>query len=153
MQIGRRARGHDGAEGLTIGIVVIAAVTLFVLFIAESGLFNASPRQATRIAIPGVTIGPAMGGSGPVVTSVRSNSEAQKRGVRAGDDIGAVNGHPVDDVAAIRTIVLQGSSSAPLDLHIRRGDAMWDVSLDRSEPAGEETAATEPVHVTKNSAD
>jgi C-terminal processing protease CtpA/Prc len=107
----------------------------------------------THVAIPGVTIDTADGNANPVVTSVRSDSEAERRGVRAGDDIIAVDGHPVSTIAAVRTVVLSGPSSRPLDLHIRRGDAMWDVSLDRAERAAEQTAATETVHVTENLAD
>lgn len=151
MEVGRHAGGQDGRRGLATGIVVAVFAAFIVLACAESGLFNRFIGDGTGIAIPGVTVDNASSVPIPVVTSVRSDSEAQRLGVRAGDTIVSVDGHPVHDLAALRAAVYQAPGAAPLDLHIRRGDAVWDVSIDRSGSSGK-ASVTGSMHGAENSA-
>jgi S1-C subfamily serine protease len=150
MEVGRHAGGHDGRRGLTIGIAVAASSALIVFACAERGVFSRLTSEGGGIAIPGMTIDNNSVAPIPVVTSVRSDSEAQRLGVRAGDAILSVDGHPVRDLAALRAAVYQAPDTAPLDLHIRRGDAVLDVSIDRTGSSGK--TSTGSMHGPENSA-
>lgn len=134
----RHATGPRGGRGLAIGVATIVAALLFVLFLAEHGLFGwLGPGGGAGSTLPGVTLGDS-GDHMPVVTSVRSNGEAERVGIRAGDEIAAVDGHAVRDVAALRATLLADRGKGPLALHIRRGDTLWTVSIDRAEPAADD---------------
>jgi S1-C subfamily serine protease len=135
-------------------MAVVAAVALLVLFVAEHGGFSQFARASFRPAIPGVTVENGAARRTPVVTSVRTDSQAQKRGLRVGDDILSVDGRRVRDVQALRDAVVAAGNHAPLDLDVQRGDAVWTVSIDRAEPAEVETAnVTEVADGAKNLAD
>jgi S1-C subfamily serine protease len=149
----RHATGPRGGRGLAIGVVTILAALLFVLFLAEHGLFSRLVRAGgPSSSLPGVTLGD---GSDRmlVVTSVRSDGEAERLGIRAGDEIEAVDGHAVHDVAALRATLLADRGNRPLALHIRRGDTLWTVSIDRAEPAADDTMATGSTNGAENPAD
>jgi S1-C subfamily serine protease len=154
MATSRHAMGHHGRTRVAIGIVAVVAALLLVLFLAERGLFTRpSSAAAYGATLPGVTLGDDSGDSLPVVTSVRSNGEAERAGIRAGDEIESVDGHPVRDVETLRSTVLSDRTNRPLALHIRRGDALWTVALDRAEPSAGGEAATETMHGAENPSD
>lgn len=153
MAIGRRTGQDDGRRGLAAGVLAVIFSALLVFGLAESGVFSHLARASTRLAIPGITLDDVDETPMPVVTSVRSDSEAKQRGLRVGDGIVAVNGRAVHSVAALRAIVVQQGSRGPLDLHVRRGDAVWEVSIDRSEPDGDEAIPTGPIDGAKNITD
>ncbi|WBO22051.1 PDZ domain-containing protein [Sphingomonas abietis] len=130
------------------------AALLLVVILAERGLFTHLPNNALPGgALPGITLGDDSDDRVPVVTSVRSNGEAERAGIRAGDEIESVDGHMVHDVAALRTTVLSDRTDHPLALHIRRGDALWTVALDRAEPSAGGEAATDTGHGAENPSD
>jgi S1-C subfamily serine protease len=149
----RHATGPRGGRRLAIGVAAIVAALLFVLFLAEHGLFDRLVRASgPGSTLPGVTLGDGSDRM-PVVTSVRSDGEAERAGIRAGDEIETVDGHAVHDVAALRAALLADRGSGPLALHIRRGNALWTVAIDRSEPAADDATATGSTNGAENPAD
>ena len=146
--------GHHGGRRLAIGIVAVVAALLLVLILAERGLFSKLPAGMTNGAtLPGVTLDNDDDDRLPVVTSVRSNGEAERAGIRAGDEIESVDGHPVRDVAALQATVQSDHNRGPLALHIRRGDALWTVALDRAEPSASGSATTGMANGAENPSD
>ncbi len=146
--------GHHGGRRLAIGIAAVVAALLLVLFLAERGLFSKLPGGVSSGgALPGVTLDNDGDDRLPVVTSVRSNGEAERAGIRAGDEIESVDGHPVRDVAALQATVQSDHSKGRLALHIRRGDALWTVALDRAEPSASGSAVTGTANGAENPSD
>jgi S1-C subfamily serine protease len=126
---------------------------LLVLIMAERGAFRRFVGSGTAVAaLPGVTLDIDDDDQMPVVTSVRTDGEAERAGLRAGDEIEAVDGRRVHDIAALRSAVLS-DAGGKLALHIKRGDALWTVALDRSEPAAGNAMAMETVNGPENTAD
>nr|WP_281367502.1 PDZ domain-containing protein [Sphingomonas chungangi] len=120
---------------------------------AERGTFRRVDGSAIATStLPGVTLDNDGGDQMPVVTSVRSNGEAERAGIRAGDEIEAVDGRRVRDIAALRSAVVS-DADGKLDLHIRRGDALWSVALDRDEPAAGNVMAMGTMNGPENTAD
>jgi S1-C subfamily serine protease len=139
---------------LAIGISVVVAALLLVLILAERGLFSKLPTDAANGAtLPGVTLDNDGDDHLPVVTSVRSDGEAERAGIRAGDEIESIDGRPVRDVAALRAAVSSSRGGSPLALHIRRGDALWTVALDRAEPSASGSAVTGMANGAENPSD
>lgn len=149
----RHAVGLRGGNRLAIGIVAVVAALLLVLVLAERGTFRRTDGTAIATStLPGVTLDNDGGDDMPVVTSVRTDGEAERAGIRAGDEIEAVDGHRVHDIAALRSAVVS-DHDRKLALHIRRGDALWTVALDRSEPAVGNAMAMGIVNGPENPAD
>lgn len=142
-------------KGLVIGLVVVAGATALVLTLAERGTFHRFARASGFVAaIPSLTIGDDRSDQMPVVTSVRSDGAAARAGIRVGDEIEAVDGRFVHNVAALRAAVQAQNGKGPLALHIRRGDALWTIAIDRSEPAaGNPMAATGATNGSENPVD
>lgn len=119
-------------------LTICLALIFVIIAAAERGVFTRLPAPASRIFIPGITVDDedagAQGTHMPVVTSLRSNSEAERLGVRVGDHIAAVDGRPIRDVAGLRAVVTGDRAHGPVALHILRGSAVWNVALDRAEP-------------------
>jgi S1-C subfamily serine protease len=144
---------EPGGKRLAVGITAVVGALLLVLILAEHGTFRRFVGGGTMVAaLPGVTLDIDDGDQMPVVTSVRTNGEAERVGLRAGDEIEAVDGQRVHNIAALRTAVLS-DADGKLDLHIKRGDALWTVALDRSEPAASNAMAMETVNGPENTAD
>jgi S1-C subfamily serine protease len=150
----RHAIGPAGGRKLAIGIAAVVAALLLVVALAEHGIFfrRFFGSGASGAALPGVTLDVDDDDKLPVVTSVRSNGEAERIGIRAGDEIESVDGHRVHDIAGVRS-ALQSDRDRKLALHIKRGDALWTVALDRSEPAAGNAMAMETVNGPENPAD
>lgn len=149
----RRATGRNMGRGLAIGISAVLCGVVLVLVLAEHGSFSRFARGSGIVAtIPSLTVGDT-GDQMPVVTSVRSDGEAERAGIRVGDEIESVGGRPVRSVAALRAAVFADRSNRPLALHIRRGDAVWTIAIDRSEPAGDAMTATGTMNGAENPAD
>jgi S1-C subfamily serine protease len=142
MEARRRATGRRGEWRAAMVILAVCVAVLLVLGAAERGLFTPRAAPASRMmAIPGITVDDDDDdGTGntqarmPVVTSLRSDSEAERRGVRVGDHIAAVDGRPIRDVAGLSAVVTADHTRGPVALHIVRGSAVWNVALDRAEP-------------------
>lgn len=133
------ATRHDPhrSRSAMIGAIGLLLVVMLVMMLAGRGAFAVlGPSVATGVAppIPGVTLDDSSLDRVPVVTSLRTHSEAERRGVRVGDRIQAVDGRHVRDLAALREAVAQHSGAVPVSLKIQRGDMLWDVALDRAEP-------------------
>jgi len=149
----RHAMEPSGGKRLAIGVTAVVGALLLVLIMAERGAFRRFVGSGTVVAaLPGVTLDIDDDDRMPVVTSVRTNGEAERAGLRAGDEIEAVDGHRVHDIAALRSAVLS-DAGRKLALHIKRGDALWTVALDRSEPAAGNAMAMETVNGPENTAD
>jgi S1-C subfamily serine protease len=149
----RHAMEPSGGRKLAIGITAVVGALLLVLIMAEHGIFRHFVGSGTVMAaLPGVTLDVDGDDKMPVVTSVRTNGEAERAGLRAGDEIEAVDGQRVHDIAALRSAVMS-DADGKLDLHIKRGDALWSVALDRSEPAVHNAMAMETVNGPENTAD
>lgn len=140
---------------LAIGVVVVVGAAALVLTLAERGTFRRFGRAGGFVAaIPSLTISDDSGDQRPVVTSVRSDGAAARAGIRVGDEIEAVGSRYVHNVAALRAAVQAQNGKGPLALHIRRGDALWTIAIDRSEPAaGNAMAATGATNGAENPAD
>lgn len=127
-------------RGAAIAIVVVCLAVVLVLLAAEHGVFTSLPAGGNHMGLPGITLddddddGPGGDPPMPVVTSLRTNGEAERLGVRVGDHIAAVDGRPVRDVAALRAALLAARAHQPVALHILRGSAVWNVAIDRAEP-------------------
>ncbi|MDQ6900455.1 MAG: S41 family peptidase [Candidatus Dormibacteraeota bacterium] len=75
----------------------------------------------------------AFEGGRPVVTGLLPGSPALAAGLRTGDVILAVSGHDTDGLGADQTAALiQGPAGTSIKLHIRRGLAEQDVTVERS---------------------
>ena len=126
---------HRSATSATIGVTVLLAAVALVMMLGERGVFSGGMTiAAVAPPIPGVTLEDAIADRMPVVTSLRTHSEAERAGVRVGDRIDAVDGRQVRDVAALRAAVARHPGTIPVSLEIQRGDAVWNVALDRAEP-------------------
>jgi S1-C subfamily serine protease len=141
-------------RGPAIGIVAVVATVALVIVAAETGSFGrfALAGGGPTSPIPGVTIGDSSDAM-PVVTSVRSDGAAERAGIEVGDEIVAVDGQNVHNVAALHEVVTADRSNRRLALHIRRGDALWAVAIDRAEPSAGKSSGTEPIHGAENPAD
>lgn len=140
---------------LAIGVIVVVGAAALVLMLAERGTFHRFSRAGGFVAaIPSLTLVDDSSDQMPVVTSVRSDGAAERAGIRVGDEIEAVDGRYVHNVAALRAAVQAQNGKGPLALHIRRGDALWTIAIDRSEPAaGNAMAATGATNGAENPAD
>jgi len=158
MEAYRRTVAVSINRGPAIGITAVVVSVALVVFAAEHGSFSRFGRTSEFVpAIPGVTVGDTDDRM-PVVTSVRSNGSAERAGLEVGDEIVTVDGRRVRDVAALHDVVSADRSKRPLALHIRRGDALWTVAIDRAEPSADEMAKTGPnrtgtAHGAENPAD
>ncbi len=137
-----------------IGIVAVVAAVALVVAAAEHGSFSRFVRAGSGpiAPIPGVTVGDTQDAV-PVVTSVRSDGAAERAGIEVGDEIVAVDGRNVRDVAALRDAIVADRGDRRLALHIRRGDALWSVAIDRAEPSAAASAGTGTGHGAENPAD
>jgi S1-C subfamily serine protease len=148
----RRMTERRIGRGLAIGVGIVVGAVALVLMLAENGSFQRFSRGGGAVtSIPGLTISDTHDQM-PIVTSVRSNGAAERAGIRVGDEIEAVDGHAVHNVAALRA-VMQQQSAQRLALHIRRGDAVWTIAIDRHEPAGDAMAVTGAMYGAENPAD
>jgi S1-C subfamily serine protease len=120
------------SRAIMIGLAAVAmAGSLAVL--GERGIFSAPVGRAAP-ALPGVTLEDESGTTTmPVITSLRSDGQAERSGLRVGDRIAAVDGQPVRDVAAFGRAMRMRPGTTPVRLHVRRGDAAWTVAIDRVE--------------------
>ena len=138
MQVRQRVTERDRERRAAMLILGPCLAALLVIAAAERGLFTPLPSAANRMmALPGFTVDDDDGSTRapmPVVTSLRSDSEAERLGVRVGDHIAAVDGRPVRDVAGLRAVVTADRARGPVALHILRGSAVWNVAIDRAEP-------------------
>ena len=141
-------------RGPAIGIVAVVVAVALVVVAAETGSFGrfASAGNTLVAAIPGVTVGDT-DDKLPVVTSVRSDGAAERAGIEVGDEIVAVDGRDVHDVAALHEAITADRGDRRLALHIRRGDALWTVAIDRAEPSATASAGTGTGHGAENPAD
>ncbi|USI73115.1 PDZ domain-containing protein [Sphingomonas morindae] len=134
----RHGRGSARPTLWTAAICLVAALAIGLW--TEHRLANRARPILSGPLVPGVTLvdDPAQM---PVVTSLRSASEAEQRGVRVGDHIAAVDGRPVHSVAGIAAVLHARQRARQLALHIVRGNAVWTVAIDRAEPV--DTLVTE----------
>jgi S1-C subfamily serine protease len=143
----RHAMIPGGGKSFAIGTLAVVSALLLVLVLAERGLFTrASGVMVFSSAIPGMTLDDDDDDRMPVVTSVRSDGQAERAGIRAGDEIASVNGQPVRDVAALRAALTAARGHGPVALHIRRGDALWTVAINRAEPPAQRVASVDTVN-------
>jgi S1-C subfamily serine protease len=144
----RHAMENFGGKRFAAGTLAVVAALLLVLFLAERGIFTRASAGALAFgsAIPGMTLDDDDDDRMPVVTSVRSDGQAERAGIRAGDEIASVNDQPVRNVAALRAALTAARGHGPVALHIRRGDALWTVAIDRAEPQGQRVAAADTVN-------
>ncbi len=148
-----RRAGRKVERRFAIGVVGVVAALALVVMLAERGSFRRFSRGGFVAALPSLTVGDNSSDQMPVVTSVRSGGVAARAGIRVGDEIEAVDGRFVHNVAALRAAVSADRSKGPLALHIRRGDALWTIAIDRSEPAADTMAATGAANGAENPAD
>lgn len=123
---------------LVLALLALALAGL-VAVMGEHGVF-ATVGALAAPAIPGVTVeDDAANAAMPIVTSLRSDGEAQRLGLRVGDRIAAIDGRPVRDAADLRRAIAH-ASAGPVSLHIRRGDTVWTMAIDRADadPKGRE---------------
>lgn len=73
----------------------------------------------------------------PVVGRVRPNSPAAKAGLRPGDRIIAVSGHPVEQMTDLDPFIDQ-AKGAPIAIQLRRGSRLIDTTLPAVNPKSEE---------------
>ena len=153
MEAYRRAETMSIGKGPVAGIVAVVASVALVVLAAEHGSFSRFARGGGVLpAIPGVTVGDTDDRM-PVVTSVRSNGAAERAGLQVGDEIVTVDGRRVQTVETLRDVMRSEPGDRRLALHIRRGDALWTVAIDRAEPSADGLARTGNAHVAENPAD
>jgi S1-C subfamily serine protease len=154
MEAYRRAMALGMERGQTIAVIAVVAAVALVVMAAEHGSFSRFVRGGTGAVslIPGVTIGDTSDRL-PVVTSVRSDGAAERAGIEVGDEIVAVDGHAVHDVATVHDVVMTDHRDRRLALHIRRGDALWTVAIDRADPPAGGSTGTRTIHGAENPAD
>ena len=141
-------------RGPAIGIIAVVATVALVIVAAETGSFSRFARgNAGPVSpIPSITVGDTSDKL-PVVTSVRSNGAAERAGIEVGDEIVSVDGQKVHDVAALHDAIVAEHDDRRLALHIRRGDALWTVAIDRAEPSAGRSIGTGAIHGAENLAD
>ena len=126
-----RSSPRAAPRSALLGIAAAIGAAGSVAVLGEHGAFSGMASRPLA-SIPGVTLADDTGDAGmPVVTSLRSDGEAQRLGLRVGDRIAAVDGHPVRTVAALGRAMRSQAGMAPLRLHVRRGDTVWTVAIDR----------------------
>ncbi len=147
-----RRAGRKVERRFTIGVAGVVVAVALVVMLAERGTFRRFSRAGIVATLPSLTVGDSSDRM-PVVTSVRSDGVAARAGIRVGDEIEAVDGRYVHNVAALRAAVSADRGKGPLALHIRRGDALWTIAIDRSEPAADRMPATGATNGAENPAD
>jgi S1-C subfamily serine protease len=154
MEAYRRVMALGMERGQTIAIVAVVAAVALVVMAAEHGSFGRFVRGGAGPVspIPGITVGDTSDRL-PVVTSVRSDGAAERAGIEVGDEIVAVDGHAVHDVATLHDAVLTDRRDRRLALHIRRGDALWTIAIDRAEPPAGVPTGMRTSHGAENPAD
>ena len=148
MQTSRRDTGRTAHWGVAICVALACAAVIVVILLAERGTFTHTPMGASTLAIPGITIDDDDGSAPrmPIVTSLRSDSQAQRLGIRVGDHIATVDGHSVRDVAGVRAAMITDRGRGPVALHILRGSAVRTIAIDYTGPAASDRAGVSGRH-------
>jgi S1-C subfamily serine protease len=131
MDVPRRL--HRGpSRAVMLGAAAMALAGSLVA-LGERGAFSDAVGHPVP-ALPGVTLEDGAGAAAmPIVTSLRSDGQAERSGLRVGDRIAALDGQPVGNVAALDRAMRARAAKTPLRLHIRRGDTVWTLAIDRAE--------------------
>jgi len=157
MQMRQRDTGRTAQWGVAICIAAVCVAVALVIALAEHGTFTRMPPRGAIVTLPGITLDDDGANTAaqptPIVTSLRSDSEAQRLGIRVGDHITAVDGRPVHNVAALREAVFADHGRGPVALHILRGTAVWTIAIDRAEPAPDRGAGANGGHGVQDPAD
>jgi len=90
------------------------------------------PSTSLRSGVTFENLGGAGGGTRLLVTSLRTGGPAQIAGLRVGDRIEDVDGHPVPSIDAFDRD-LSGRSRDDIDLRVHRGAALLDIHMRRGE--------------------
>lgn len=145
--------------GVAICIVTACIAIAVVIALAERGVFTRLSRTGGGLAIPGVTLDDDSVAAGltdapmPIVTSLRSDSEAERLGIRVGDHIDAVDGRSVRDVAALREAIVTDRGRGRVALHILHGSAVRTIAIDFAGPAADGRAGADGWHGAQDPAD
>jgi S1-C subfamily serine protease len=155
MQASRRDIGRTAHWGVAICIAAACAAVIIVILLAERGTFTRAPIGASTLTIPGITIDDDDGSAPrmPIVTSLRSDSQAERLGIRVGDHIAAVDGQSVRDVAGVRAAMITDRGRGPVALHILRGSAVRTIAIDCAGSAVDDRAGVNGRHGAQDPAD
>ena len=117
---------------LALLLVPLAAMLLLVSRDGRALLDRLTLRSDAVVALPGLTLDPMPHppASGLVITSVRSESQAARRGIAVGDAVVAIDRTPIGTLDQVRRY-LQGDKADSVELRVMHGDHAREVRLGR----------------------
>ncbi|HET9729962.1 MAG TPA: S1C family serine protease, partial [Acidimicrobiia bacterium] len=111
---------HGRVAGIVIGPVsgsaTVYAVPIEMAAAIAQELHATGHAEHGSMAMQGVD-----GAKGPTIVRLAANGPAAKAGVRTGDVVIAVGGHPVDTMMAVLARVRGRNPGSSVDLEVRRG--------------------------------
>lgn len=129
-------RRHRIVAFAALPALVGAALLAWLLFWPPPHLLCRLARGDLRAPSPlaSLTLGPLPVAGGLVVTSLRSHGAAERRGVRVGDVVEAVDGRQVGSVAALNRI-LRTDMRPIVAVRLRNAMGRYDILLTRTPQA------------------
>ncbi|MEO8014071.1 trypsin-like peptidase domain-containing protein [Polaromonas sp.] len=123
-----------GSMGIGFAIPVSTAKQVLEGIVAEGqvtrGWIGVEPQELNAELIEAFKLKPeAAKAGGVIITGVLQNGPAALGGIRPGDVIMAVDGHPVRNVSQLLTAVAALKPGTPAPLKVLRGDGPVDISV------------------------
>jgi len=123
-----------GSMGIGFAIPVSTAKQVLEGIVTEGqvtrGWIGVEPQELNAELIEAFKLKPeAAKAGGVIITGVLQNGPAALGGIRPGDVIMAVDGHPVRNVSQLLTAVAALKPGAPAPLKVLRGDGPVDISV------------------------
>lgn len=117
---------------LALLLVPLGSMVLLVSRDGRALLDRLTTRPEAVAALPGLTLDPMPrpAASGLIITSVRSGSQAARRGIVVGDALVAVDHTPIITLDQVRRY-LQRDKADSVDLRVMHGDQPREVRLGR----------------------
>jgi S1-C subfamily serine protease len=117
---------------LALLLVPLVAMLLLVSREGRALLDRLTARPEAVATLPGLTLDPTPHRAAPglVITSIRSESQAARRGIVVGDTVVAIDRTPVGTLDQVRRY-LQRDKADSVDLRVMHDDRSRDVRLGR----------------------
>lgn len=110
-------------------MIPVGVIWLITTHSGRNWLNGQMDQPKVTTILPGITLEDSRRlASGPIVTSIRTNSEASRQGVMVGDAIIAIDGNRVKTLDQLRNY-LQKDNDGEVDLRLAHGPKTRDVPL------------------------
>ncbi|GAY19695.1 MULTISPECIES: PDZ domain-containing protein [Sphingobium] len=131
-----RQRLSHAASGVLLAALALCALVMsgaFFLHVRHAGDDRMEVAAAQARALPGITLSNGMpAGSGVVVTSMETDGQAARLGIRVGDGVVSLDGMPIRSLDQASAYLLHHPQPRIM-LGLKHADHMRVVMLDRPE--------------------